>query len=225
LDTSIHPLKLGIANCFVLKGKEAIMVDGGAEKNRKKVQKAMGRLPIPPEEIKLIIITHGHYDHISSLKPLQEITGAKIAMHHQEKESLENTSPTFPKGVGIWGKTLSLMFPLMKPFTRTLPLQVDLVLDDKELSLKDYGVPGRIVFTPGHTMGSVSVLLDTGDAFVGDLAMNGFPMRIGPGLPIFAHDIEKVKESLKRLLEFGAKTIYPSHGKPFPVKRIQKALK
>jgi glyoxylase-like metal-dependent hydrolase (beta-lactamase superfamily II) len=56
-----------------------------------------------------------------------------------------------------------------------------------------------VIHTPGHSSGSVSVLLETGDVFVGDLAMNGLPLRLGPGLPIFAEDLQKVKESWKML--------------------------
>lgn len=80
------------------------------------------------------------------------------------------------------------------------------------------------MYTPGHTMGSVSVLLETGDAFVGDLAMNGFPFRLRPGLTILAEDIQKVKESLRLLLDKGAKTVYPGHGKPFPADIIRRVL-
>lgn len=74
-------------------------------------------------------------------------------------------------------------------------------------------------------MGSVSVLLDSGEAFVGDLAMNKFPLRLGPGLPTIAEDDVKVKESWKKLLELGATTVYPAHGKPFSAEIIKKALK
>ena len=103
--------------------------------------------------------------------------------------------------------------------------EVELVVEDDGLSLKDYGISGRIVYTPGHTMGSVSVLLDSGEAFVGDLAMNKFPLRLGPGLPIVAENSEKVKESWRKLLELGATTVYPAHGKPFSAEVIKKALK
>jgi glyoxylase-like metal-dependent hydrolase (beta-lactamase superfamily II) len=72
---------------------------------------------------------------------------------------------------------------------------------------------------------SVSVLLDSGEAFVGDLAMNKFPLRLGPGLPIVAEDSEKVKESWRKLLELGATTVYPAHEKPFSTEVIKKALK
>lgn len=95
---------------------------------------------------------------------------------------------------------------------------------DDELSLADYGVPGRIIYTPGHSMGSVSVLLETGDAFVGDLAMNEFPLRLSPGLPIFAEDMQKVNESWRQLLDEGVKMVYPAHGKPFPAAIMRAAV-
>ena len=81
-----------------------------------------------------------------------------------------------------------------------------------------------MIYTPGHTIGSVSVLLQTGDAFIGDLAMSGFPLRLSPGLPIFAEDINRVKESIKLLLQKGAKTFYPGHGKPFSANFISKCV-
>ncbi len=102
--------------------------------------------------------------------------------------------------------------------------KVDIVLRDEEFSLVPFGIPGKVLYTPGHTMGSVSVLLETGDACVGDLAMNGFPFHLRPGLPVFAEDLELVKKSWRLLLDQGAKIIYPGHGKPFPADIIRRSL-
>jgi len=66
--------------------------------------------------------------------------------------------------------------------------------------------------------------LKTGDVLVGDLAMNRFPLRFTPGMPILAEDMKEVRESWKRLLEKGAKRVYPAHGKPFSVDIIKKVL-
>ena len=82
-----------------------------------------------------------------------------------------------------------------------------------------------MLHTPGHSSGSVSVALETGDIFVGDLAMNKFPLRLTPGLPILAEDWSKLKESWELILEHGAKTIYPAHGEPFPAGIIRKVLR
>mgnify|MGYP001823185938 CR=1 FL=1 len=110
------------------------------------------------------------------------------------------------------------------PFIKVPPSKGDLVIDDDGLSLADYGIPGRVVYTPGHSSGSVTVMLDTGEAFVGDLAMNKFPLCFSPSLPIFADDPSAVISSWRKLIQLGASTVYPAHGKPFPVTVIEKAI-
>ena len=118
-----------------------------------------------------------------------------------------------------------ILYPIFKNVVPSIPAEkADIVLDENDYSLIDFGIPGKIVYTPGHTQGSVSVLLETGEAFVGCLAHNNLPFRLRLGLPIFAEDIEKVKESWKSIIQQGAKTIYPAHGDPFSVDIIKKAL-
>ncbi len=224
MRVNIHPITLGFDYCYVIQGEGVIMIDGGAPKQAKRFMEAIERLSVKPEEIKLIVITHGHWDHIGSAKDIKEITGAKIAMHQQEKDWLEKSLKPLPPGVTLWGRIFAKTMAMFMPLVHIPATDVDVVLGDEELSLSEYGIPGRVIYTPGHSSGSVSVLLETGDAFVGDLAMNKFPLRFSPGLPIFAEDLQRVKESWKLLLDQGAETIYPAHGEPFAADIIRKAL-
>ena len=224
MSLSIHPIKLGVARCYVIRAEGTILIDGGAPKKAKNFMKGIETLSIKPEDIRLIVITHGHWDHIGSAKEIKEITGAKIALHRNEKDWLEKSLKPLPPAVTLWGHIFAKIMAIFVPLIHVPAAGVDVVLGDEELSLADYGIPGRIIPTPGHSMGSVSVLLETGDAFVGDLAMNGFPLRFGPGLPIFAEDLQKVKKSWQLLLDKGAKTVYPAHGKPFSADAIRRAL-
>jgi glyoxylase-like metal-dependent hydrolase (beta-lactamase superfamily II) len=66
--------------------------------------------------------------------------------------------------------------------------------------------------------------LDSGDAFVGDMAMNGLPLTLGPTLPIFAEDVSVLKNSWRKLINRGVKTIYPAHGTPFPIEKLLKKV-
>jgi glyoxylase-like metal-dependent hydrolase (beta-lactamase superfamily II) len=111
------------------------------------------------------------------------------------------------------------------PLIHIPPATVDIVLGDQERSLTEHRIRGKIVPTPGHSPGSVSILLESGEAFVGDLAMNKFSLRLNAGLPIFAEDLSVLKESWKRLLDQGAKTVYPAHGKPFSGKSFKRSCK
>ena len=64
-------------------------------------------------------------------------------------------------------------------------------------------------------------LLDDGTAFVGDMAMNGFPLRRGPGLPIFAEDLDQLRQSWRDLLALGVTSVHPAHGDGFGAEILQ----
>jgi glyoxylase-like metal-dependent hydrolase (beta-lactamase superfamily II) len=148
-------------------------------------------------------------------------------MHRREKDWLEKAMLVHPPGATIWGRILEAFTGVfVMPLFHFPATNVDVVVGDEGLSLAEYGIPGRVIYTPGHSMGSVSVLLDSGDAFVGDSAVNRFPLRLSPGLPlpIFAENLQILKKSWLRLLEQGAKTVYPAHGKPFSAEVIRKSL-
>lgn len=224
MSTHIYPISLGVDHCYLIRDKGTIMVDGGVPKKVKEFTKAIGKIGIKIHDIQLIILTHGHWDHIGSVKEIKELTGAKVALHHLEREWLEKSLKPMPPGVTTWGHILSKMIKMFLTFVSIPTSKVDIVIENEGLSLKEYGIPGRVIYTPGHSFGSISVLLETGEAFVGDMAMNMFPLRFSPGLPIFAEDPVKLNESWKSLLDQGAKMIYPSHGDPFPADIIRNAI-
>jgi len=224
MAVNIYTISLGASQSYLIQDKGAIMIDVGAPKKIKYFLKCIERLGIKPNDIKLIIPTHGHWDHIGSAKDIREITGAKIAMHHKEKEWLEKAQKHIPPAVTLWGHIISKTLGFLLPLIHFPAAKVDITLEDEDFSLTEFGISGKIIYTPGHSPGSVSVLLETGDAFVGDLAMNSFPLRLSPGLPLFAEDIQKVKNSLKLLVDKGATKIYPAHGKPFSAELIRKFL-
>jgi hydroxyacylglutathione hydrolase len=224
MSSDIFSLKLGINSCYLIRGKTTIMIDGGMPNKLRVFKRKLRRHYIHPEEIKLIILTHSHFDHVGSARAISEFTGARIVIHESEKSFLENRKFASIRGAGLWGKiTLAFFMPVFKRISFPA-ITADILITDNEFPLYDYGIDGKILHTPGHTQGSLSVLLDTGEAFVGCLAHNGLPFRINPGLPIYAQDINKVKESWKLLINRGAKLVFPGHGNPFPVEIIRREL-
>jgi glyoxylase-like metal-dependent hydrolase (beta-lactamase superfamily II) len=89
MGATIHTIPLGIDNVYVVKDKGAVIIDSGAPKKGKAFKKALENVGIKPEEIQLIILTHGHWDHIGSTAEIKEMTGAKVVMHKNEKHWLE----------------------------------------------------------------------------------------------------------------------------------------
>lgn len=218
-------IPLGFDQSYIIKDEGAIMIDGGAPKKLKAFIKGLENNSIAPETIQLIVLTHGHWDHIGSVKDIKYMTGAKVAMHKREKSLLENSLKPLPPGVTLWGNIFGRIIAMFMPLVHIPATRVDITLDDNDFHLDKFGVAGKVISTPGHSSGSVSILLDTGEAFVGDLAMNTFPLRLSPGLPIFAEDMQKVKKSWDLLLDKGARQIYPAHGNPFSAEIIRKALR
>lgn len=230
MPVRIISVPLGFTDCYLIQDdRDVIMIDGGTPGNIDTLKTAIATHSIQPSDIKLIVVTHGHIDHIGSLNDIKTYTGAQVAAHYDDQQCLEQgdwIDTHEPKGVGRWFQIVAAVFlPILHlMYPNAPPVEVDQVISDDGLSLSEYGIHGRIVYTPGHTIGSLSVVLDSGEAFVGDLAMNKFPLRRSPGLPTLADDIELVKTSWRHLIDLGAQTVYPGHGEPFPIEVIQKAL-
>ena len=220
----IEIIKLGITNCYVIKHEGAILIDAGMPGKFNEFSKGLKNAGIHPEEIKAIVITHCHWDHIGCAKKIKDMTAAKVVVQKYEKNILTKGEPLMPPAVTRWGKILGVFVNSLSRKFSIEPCEVDIVIEEEDYSLEQFGIKGKIVFTPGHSRGSISVLLDSGDAFVGDMAMNGLPLTIGPKLPIFAEDISAVKSSWRKLMDKGVKTIYPAHGKSFPVSKLIKKI-
>ncbi|MEP7133564.1 MAG: MBL fold metallo-hydrolase [Chloroflexota bacterium] len=220
-----HRIPVGIDNCYLLCGEKIILIDGGAPGHVQDFMRGMERIGIAPRDIDLILLTHGHADHIGSLHQIQQLTHARIAIHKADCAWVESGLPDLPPGATLWGRTLiGLGQVLYRP--RLQPCHVHYALDSKILPLtkQRFGIPGKIIHTPGHSAGSICVLLDTGEVFAGDMAMNAWFLRSTPGLPVLAADMNLVVQSWKKLIRMGAKRVYPAHGLDFPIEVIQKEI-
>lgn len=82
---SFHRIPVGICNCYLLRGERTILIDAGAPMGMGSFVSRLKQLHVDPKEISLILLTHGHWDHIASLAPIREMTGAKVAVHHRDQ--------------------------------------------------------------------------------------------------------------------------------------------
>ena len=202
----INRIRILFTNIFIINSKgKNILIDTGYPITKGHFLKKI------KYDIDFVILTHTHFDHSGNAIYLKE-RGSLIVVHENEKDWLLNGSTPPPPGVGTIGKNI-MRFSFLKSFDFP-PVEPDIVISDyREIA----GL--LVVHTPGHTPGSISVIYED-VAFCGDLIMN-LSWRPSSHLPIFAHNIKKVKESIKKLIDMGVGTFYPAHGRPVSVERLK----
>ena len=215
-DYTIVPIKVGLATGYILAGERAVIVDTGYPKSEGPYLEALASRGLS-DRVSLILITHGHQDHFGSAAVLKERTGAPVAVHRADADWLA-------QGVNPPVKPTSLSASLMRLAITTLtkpvltPVQPDIILGDEGpagFDLSPFGPAGRVIPTPGHTPGSVSVVLESGPALVGDLVFGRLTSPRRPCRPWFAEDLDLWQESLKTLLAQKPSLIHLAHGGPF----------
>ena len=87
----VQPVKFGPANIYLLKTETGhILVDAGVAGAEEKLDEVFTSIKIDPKSIQLIIVTHGHWDHIGLLAYVKEISGAKLLVHKSIEEKIKN---------------------------------------------------------------------------------------------------------------------------------------
>ncbi len=222
----VTTVKMGFVDSYIIKGdadltgeNSWVIIDCGVAGSERKILKMMGILGIKPDRISLIILTHAHMDHTGNVKELQRITGAKVAIQKEDAKFLI-------KGINAKVTPVTGFAGFMLKFMKYVPqkdkngIVPDLKIEN-ELDLNLFGVRGRVISTPGHTEGSVSVLLDSGNCIVGDIIGKTLG-KVKPGL--FCNDIEENLKSIRKIVNSNAKNLYLSHGGQCSIQEAKKYL-
>jgi hydroxyacylglutathione hydrolase len=206
-------ISLGWANVFVIRGKRPVLVDTGYPGSAPAIIDKLHENGVDPGWLSLILITHGHSDHFGSAAEIKKQTGAPVAVHRLDAEALITGQDPSLKPTGFIGRMFLPLLERRGPATAP-PLKPDILIGE-EMDLKKYGVDGKVIHTPGHTPGSLSVILPNGEFIVGDLIMRGMLRFWQPNYPLFADNMEQLNKSLKLILHQKPSKIYCTHGGPF----------
>lgn len=214
-------IKAGTSNVYLIKnGLNSILIDAGNKNKHKKIARVIRKHGLKETDIKLIILTHTHYDHTGSLAELKKRTGAKVVVSENEAEALKKGCTPYPKGTNAFFRFIVMIgkkfFSSMAQFS---PVQPDILVDDN-FDLSEYDFKGYIASTPGHTDGSITVILEDKYAVLGDTAFSIFPQVYPP----FANNPELLGRSWEKLLKSGIIYCFPGHGRPFPVEKLQRTF-
>lgn len=196
------------SNVYLLVDHELALIDTGMSGNADRILGFIKDLGRDPHELAHIIVTHGHVDHTGSVIELRRLTGAKAIAHRDEATlTAEGKSILVPnlegsRGVIMGGLTRFGIF-------KSCP--VDGLVTDGEVLPYLGGL--RVVHTPGHTCGSISLLLEKSKVvFVGDAIINNED-RLSRPLP-FGADGHESEQSLRKLAQLDFDVCCFGHGPP-----------
>jgi len=206
---------------LVIAGGKGIIVDAGIRKHSPEVYATIRKHGLEPEDIRFILLTHTHFDHVRGLKEIKEKTGAKILVHSNEAPSLSKGYTDIPPGTITIGKIFSFLGRKVVPFIGAYPPVTPDIITGNRYDIADLGIPAYVIHTPGHTSGSVSFIIDNECAFVGDCMLSVFRKSI---LPAFAEVPATLIKSWQVLLDTGCRIFYPGHRDPISRQMLEDNL-
>ncbi|MDD5712025.1 MAG: MBL fold metallo-hydrolase, partial [Smithellaceae bacterium] len=218
----VERIRAGTSHAYVVvcKGR-ALLIDAGNRRKGEVILKGLCDRGVRPTAVELIIPTHTHFDHVGSLSFLKDATGAKVLVHEKEAASLRQGYTEIPRGTMSFTRLASLMGrTYFRWIARYRSVEADVTIAER-YELSDFGIPGQVLPTPGHTAGSVSIVIGGYAAFVGDAMVGYQPFTV---FPPFADDGDAVAHSWSVLLESGAELFLPAHGAAVSRRRLHRCM-
>ena len=196
------------SNVFLLSnGEKNILIDTGTKGNWKKLNKKLQELKI--HSLDYILLTHTHFDHAANSSRLKKQFKALLIVHSSEAEFLENGKNIIPMGTNVFTRFFVRVGKIFADKLNYGPCPYDILIDSSIYDLKSTGCNAYIMHTPGHSPGSVSVIVDDEIAIVGDAMFGVFK---GSVFPPFADDIIQMINSWGKLLDTKCRIYIPGHG-------------
>jgi hydroxyacylglutathione hydrolase len=204
------PFPMSSVNCYLIKtASGCILVDTGCANSRARIERELFSAGCAPGGLKLIVLTHGDFDHSGNAAYLRQKFGAGIAMHRDDAGVVERGDIFGGRRGGNF--LFRMIASLILRFGRSARFKPDLYLDDGD-DLAEYGLEAKVLHIPGHSRGSIAVMTTDGHLFSGDLVVK----KNRPVRNSLIDDPAAASASIERLKRLKVNTVYPGHGKPFP---------
>jgi glyoxylase-like metal-dependent hydrolase (beta-lactamase superfamily II) len=211
------PLGAGSVNCYLINtGTGFVLIDTGSSHQRAVLEQELINAGCQLGVLKLIVLTHGDFDHTGNAAYLRQKFNAPLAMHPDDFGMIERGDMFASRSHA--NPIFKAIAPLMFRFGKANWVTPDLKLTDG-CNLTAYGLDATVISLLGHSRGSIGILTTDGDLFVGDLLENTKQ----PALNSIMDDRLAAQASLAKLQSLNVKTVYPGHGGPLTLDQIKDA--
>jgi hydroxyacylglutathione hydrolase len=224
---AVLTFKLSHANVHVLRTPQPVLIDAGSPNDWSALVDHLATHQMKPCDIRWVIVTHAHQDHGGLASLLQQRCGARVAMHERDAPiaSAGGLDPDL-KYTRYMSRVVWLLVNYRyEPFT---PDVAWTAAPGQVIPLQTLGVAGHAVLVPGHTPGSIAVVLNDGRAFVGDMVSGGLLGGLFNAQQTSEHYFHGNAASnyhhLRALLAQGVHTFYLGHGGPLARDNLLQAL-
>ncbi|MBL8132892.1 MAG: MBL fold metallo-hydrolase [Anaerolineae bacterium] len=215
IETITTPFFPGISvNCYLIERDGAfILIDTARRGQRAAVEAALNRAGCSPGKLRLILLTHGDFDHCGNAAYLRRKYQTRVAMHLDDRGMVE-------QGDMFWNRKqpnalIGFIFRRILSLPKDDQFTPDLWLKEGD-DLSVFGFDARVIELPGHSRGNIGLLTDERDLFCGDLLGN-----LGqPKLWSLIDDPAAAAASVEKLRPMPIRTVYPGHGKAFRIKEL-----
>lgn len=210
----------GRSNVYLLsRGPTNILVDTGRKARRSELAERLRALGAT--WLDALVLTHTHFDHAENAAFIKEAFGPRVIVHDAEERLLGAGVSPLPQGTLLPTRLLVRLAPRLGRSFAYEPCQPDIRVGDR-FDLSSFGLDAYILHTPGHSRGSLSLVVESELALVGDAMFGVLP---GSVFPPFADDVEEMVSSWKTLLDTGSRLFLPGHGSPDTRELLEKCLR
>ena len=204
----VHLVDVSVGcNTYVIIDNGITLVDTGLRGNVAKIYAYIEKLGYGPKDIKRIIITHAHLDHINCLYRLKKDTGAEVMVGEKDADIVSGKKP-LPTMKGAFG----IIFNILDLYYHYKPVGVDRSLKDGDTIDVLGGL--RVVYLGGHSPGNIGLYSASRRLFFSSDSIRVIDGRLVAPHPRFTEDMPGAIRAIQRISELGFDAMLPGHGEP-----------